>query len=41
MVDQIYSLFTLQDIVLFISVFINLGLFINHLDKKFSKKKGR
>lgn len=38
MVDQIYSLFTWQGFILAISLFINLGLAVDYIDKKLSKK---
>lgn len=40
MIDGIYSIITAEEVILGFSVFINLGLFINYIDKKFSKKKG-
>ena len=40
MIDEIYSIITAEEVLLGFSVFINLGLFINYIDKKISKKKG-
>ena len=39
MIDQVYSWFTVQDTILFISLLINLGLFIDYLDKKIQRRK--
>jgi len=39
MIDNIYSWFSTQDLVLFMSIIINLMLFINHVDRKISRRK--
>lgn len=42
MVDEIYNIWTAQDIILFFSLFINLGIFLDYIDRKITKKlKGR
>ena len=40
MIDGIYSIISAEEVILGLSIFINLGLFINYIDKKISKKKG-
>lgn len=39
MIDPIYKLFTTQDLILFMSILINLMLFINRIDRKFKRKE--
>lgn len=39
MIDQIYNWFSIQDIVLFISLTINFGLWIDYIDKKLRRKE--
>lgn len=42
MIDEIYSIWTAQDLILIFSLFINLGIFLDYIDKKLAKKlKGR
>ena len=42
MVDEIYSIWTAQDLILIFSLFINIGLFLDYIDRKITKKsKGR
>ena len=41
MIDGIYSIITAEEVLLGFSVFINLGLFINYIDKKINKKGGK
>ena len=42
MIDEIYSIWTAQDLILIFSLFINLGLFLDYIDRKITKKsKGR
>ena len=42
MVDEIYSIWTAQDLILIFSLFINLGIFLDYIDRKITKKsKGR
>ena len=42
MIDEIYSIWTAQDLILIFSLFINLGIFLDYIDKKLTKKsKGR
>ena len=40
MIDGIYRIITAEEVILGFSIFINLGLFINYIDKKISEKKG-
>lgn len=39
MIDNIYSWFSTQDLVLFMSIIINLMLFMNHVDRKIMRRK--
>lgn len=39
MIDNIYNWFSTQDLVLMMSIFINLMLFINYIDRKFERKE--
>ena len=42
MIDEIYSIWTAQDIIFIFSLFINLGIFLDYIDRKITKKsKGR
>jgi len=41
MIDNIYNLFTTEDLVLLMFIFINLGLFIDYIDRKISRRKER
>ena len=42
MIDEIYSIWTAQDLILIFSLFINLGTFLDYIDRKITKKsKGR
>ncbi len=42
MIDEIYGIWTAQDLILIFSLFINLGLLLDYIDKKLTKKsKGR
>ena len=42
MIDEIYSIWAAQDLILIFSLFINLGLFLDYIDRKITKKsKGR
>ena len=42
MIDEIYSIWTTQDLVLIFSLFINLALLLDYIDRKITKKsKGR
>ncbi len=42
MIDEIYSIWTAQDLILIFSLFINLGIFLDYIDRKITKKsKGR
>ena len=42
MIDEIYSIWTAEDIILIFSLFINIGLFLDYIDRKITKKlKGR
>ena len=34
MVDEIYSIWTTEDAILIFSLFINLGLFLDYIDRK-------
>lgn len=38
MVDEIYSIWTPEDALLIFSLFINLGLFLDYIDRKITKK---
>ena len=38
MVDEIYSIWTLEDGILIFSLFINLLLFLDYIDRKITKK---
>lgn len=38
MVDPIYSLFSTEDLILFLSLFINFSLLIDYLDKRHAIK---
>lgn len=38
MVDEIYSIWTLEDAILIFSLFINWGLLFDYLDRKITKK---
>ena len=38
MVDEIYSIWTLEDALLIFSIFINVGLFLDYMDRKITKK---
>lgn len=38
MIDEIYSIWTAQDLILIFSLFINLGIFLDYIDKKLAKK---
>lgn len=39
MIDQIYNWFSIQDIVLFISLITYFGLWIDYIDKKLRRKE--
>lgn len=39
MIDPIYNLFTTEDLVLLMFIFINLGLFIDYIDRKIMKRR--
>lgn len=39
MVDPIYNLFSWEDCILFLSLFLNLGIFLDYLDKKHKLKE--
>lgn len=42
MIDEVYSIWTAQDLILIFSLFINLGIFLDYIDRKITKKsKGR
>lgn len=42
MIDEIYSIWTAQDLILIFSLFINVGIFLDYIDRKITKKsKGR
>ena len=42
MIDEIYSIWTAQDLILIFSLFINLGIFLDYINRKITKKsKGR
>ena len=42
MIDEIYGIWTAQDLILIFSLFINLGIFLDYIDRKITKKsKGR
>lgn len=38
MIDEIYSIWAAQDLILIFSLFINLGLFLDYIDRKITKK---
>lgn len=38
MVDEIYSICTPEEVILIFSLFINLGLFLDYIDRKITKK---
>ena len=38
MIDEIYSIWTPEDAILIFSLFINLGLFLDYIDRKITKK---
>ena len=38
MIDEIYSIWTTQDLVLIFSLFINLALLLDYIDRKITKK---
>ena len=41
MIDEIYSIWAAQDLILIFSLFINVGLFLDYIDRKITRKLKR